>query len=384
MNNGSNPALEQPSVVLTAPSRGRKRGRPRKHFPLPETELSPGTSSTTIHQDSLRQDVLNVHDLRLLHHFTVSTATTLAGSLATSRVDQFWRVSVPELAFSYEFLLRILLSVSAVHLARAQPQEQHMHQTERHFSTGLEQMRMELGAPGSAHKSATLWISSMLVCYYTLGQGPKPGNYLCFGDEGATRWMSLLRGCRALREQIGENISTGPLAGLFGRGPEAEEADSMTNSPDSLSRTLPPLRQASRTPIGDYATPLRLLRQFIKQAEQSCNIDAFDLLNPCYEAMFADGNVRPGDHNATVFIWLWRVSDEYTQLLAQENPRALIVYSYFIVLLSTLESDHWFMEGWSKHVMGGIEAALPMKYWKWLLWPMQAIGYKPGEAQAPC
>jgi len=90
--------------------------------------------------------------------------------------------------------------------------------------------------------------------------------------------------------------------------------------------------------------------------------------------MFADGEVRPGDHNATVFVWLWRVSDEYTRLLAQEDPHALIIYSYFIVLLSTLEIDHWFMEGWSKHVMQGVEAALPMRYWNWLLWPMQVIG----------
>ena len=350
---------------------------------MPESKLSPGSSSTTIRQDNPSEDVLSVHDLRLLHHFTVSTASTLAGSLATPRVEHFWRVSVPELAFSYEFLLHIVLSVSAVHLGRVLPQEQHMQQAERHFSTGLEQMRLELGVPGSAHKSAALWVCSMLVCYYTLGQGPKPGNYLCFGDEGATRWMSLLRGCRAIREQMGDNISTAPLAGLFGQEAEAEKADLSTDSPDSLSRTLPPMRRTKLgTRIGDYATPLGLLRQFIKQADQPCTVDAFELLIPCYEAMFADGEVRPGDHNATVFVWLWRVSDEYTQLLLQEEPHALVIYGYFIVLLNTLEIDHWFMEGWSRHVMQGIEAALPMKYWNWLLLPMQAIGYEPGDRLA--
>ena len=383
IDNGSASALTKPVIEPTPPPQRRKRGRPRKHFPMPDAKLSPESSSTSIRQDNPSEDVLGVYDLRLLHHFTVSTASTLAGSLATRRVEHFWRVSVPELAFSYAFLLRIVLSVSAVHLGRVLPQEQHMQQAERHFSTGLEQMRMELGVPGSAHKSAALWISSMLVCYYTLGQGPKPGNYLCFGDEGATRWMSLLRGCRAIREQMGDNISTGPLAGLFGRGVEAGEVDLSTDPPDSLSRTLPPMRRTnSSTRIGDYADPLSLLRQFIEQANQPCNIEAFEVLIPCYEALFADGEVRHGDHNATVFVWLWRVSDEYTQLLFQEKPHALVIYSYFIVLLNTLEIDHWFMEGWSRHVMQGIEAALPMKYWKWLLWPMQAIGYEPGERLA--
>ncbi|KKY18873.1 putative c6 transcription factor [Diplodia seriata] len=57
---------------------------------------------------------LNMADLELLHHFTVTTAYTLG---ATAELQTWWRIEVPHLAISHPFVMRALLSLSGIHLA---------------------------------------------------------------------------------------------------------------------------------------------------------------------------------------------------------------------------------------------------------------------------
>jgi len=312
---------------------------------------------------------LDISSLQLLHHFSTSTGSTLAGNPGTSRVDRFWRVTAPKVGFSHYFLLDIILSVSAVHLATLYPDQRssYLDQAEERLSRGVAQMGKELAGLCPENCDAC-WIASILVCHHTLGLGPQPQNYLCFGGDDATKWIYLLRGCRSIFETMSEYIGRGLLAELF-----SAEAD---NGCDG--------HEAPPQPI-DYTTPLELLRCLLERADHDdCaspiadNLEALSLLKQGFEAAYGSGEERLRNNNGIVFVWLWRVPDGFIKSMLDKRPSALAIYAHFAVLLRTLE-DHWFVKGWPRHIVQGIDAVTPPGYQACLEWPKDMLGWEEGR-----
>jgi hypothetical protein len=65
-------------------------------------------------------------------------------------------------------------------------------------------------------------------------------------------------------------------------------------------------------------------------------------------------------------------------LLADEEQDALVVLSYFCVLLNKL-SRQWWLDGWVNHLMDKIYAALDEERRTWIIWPMEETGWLPRE-----
>lgn len=61
---------------------------------------------------------LNLLDLELLHNYSTSTCYTLSGDPI---LKNMWRITVPQIGFSYEFVMRNILALSALHLAYMNP-----------------------------------------------------------------------------------------------------------------------------------------------------------------------------------------------------------------------------------------------------------------------
>jgi Fungal specific transcription factor domain len=55
-------------------------------------------------------------DLRLMHHYTVTTSATLSPSGADSRVMRMWSHDIPQMAFDCDYVMNAMLAVSAAHL----------------------------------------------------------------------------------------------------------------------------------------------------------------------------------------------------------------------------------------------------------------------------
>ncbi|KAJ8124951.1 hypothetical protein O1611_g8689 [Lasiodiplodia mahajangana] len=62
--------------------------------------------------------------LRLLHHYFASAYTILSHEPATA---QLWRITVPEIAFSHEYLMHGVLALSALHYAHTHPAERQQY-----------------------------------------------------------------------------------------------------------------------------------------------------------------------------------------------------------------------------------------------------------------
>ena len=77
-----------------------------------------------------------------------------------------------------------------------------------------------------------------------------------------------------------------------------------------------------------------------------------------------------------IFIWLFRVSQEYLMLLREWTQEALAIFAYFCVILKRLETN-WWIEGWSTHLMRRLYPMLDEEHRLWIRWPVEEIGWVP-------
>lgn len=77
-----------------------------------------------------------------------------------------------------------------------------------------------------------------------------------------------------------------------------------------------------------------------------------------------------------IFIWLFRVQDDYLELLKRHSQEALVIFAYFCVILKRLD-HHWWIEGWSTHLMEKIWGILDEEHRLWVRWPIEEIGWIP-------
>lgn len=75
-------------------------------------------------------------DLELLHNYVTSTAFTIHTDPAMKIA---WRINVPQVGFAYEFVMRGILALSALHMAHFQPERRdfYIQQAMLQHQTGL-------------------------------------------------------------------------------------------------------------------------------------------------------------------------------------------------------------------------------------------------------
>ena len=80
--------------------------------------------SLPVTQFNANGPVLNMLDLELLHNFSTSTCYTLHSDPA---LKTLWRINVPQLGFQYDFVMRGLLALSALHMAYYKPERRDLY-----------------------------------------------------------------------------------------------------------------------------------------------------------------------------------------------------------------------------------------------------------------
>lgn len=303
----------------------------------------------------------NVSDLELLHNYTTSTAYTISN---VPDMQTFYRVNVPQMGFSYPFVLHAVIAFSARHMAhfRQTRRASYLVKADHHWEVALRTASALLPTVNETNGSA-LYIFAVFSCFYTLANGPKERDFLVFGDHGLAEWLVLFRGLRAVMETAGGNsMRAGSLSPLF----DATQQRVQKWNDHDLSTEHPPiaeLRQLAREITADNPNLATYLA-------------AIDNLSRCYACIFAaDGNSITG-HSQTVFIWLYRISDDFVLCLQQRQPMALTIFAYFVVLMNELGSL-WWLSGWVYHLLGGIYDALDEGNRPWIRWPIEKLGWVP-------
>ncbi|KAG0649895.1 Aspergillopepsin-2 [Hyphodiscus hymeniophilus] len=299
---------------------------------------------------------LNIADLELLHNYDTSTSYTLATIPA---LQNFLRLNVPRIAFSQPFLLHGILAISALHLAHFKKdlRSHYLTQAHHHYQLGL-RIATPLLAVMNEYTSSALYLFSTMITTFTLGMGPRAGDFLLFGEHGLAEGLVLFRGMRSLLEYHPEILEKSDLAPMF-----------------SIS-----IRQVLRQPSNDqHLESLRhcILESTTNFADVQVYLEALEKLSRSFPPNSTSGSRPSQTSPQTAFVWLWRLSDEFLSCLQKRDPIALVILAHFCVLLNDLGSL-WCMKGWADHLLSEIHKSLGEEHRMWMNWPMEEIGWIPG------
>lgn len=346
----------------------RKRGRPLKKWAttLEKAKTTPTEPPTDLAVVTLERALpislpLNIDDMQLFFHYITETSLTFGNEV-------LWRDKAAIIAFEYPFVLRLILAISGVHLARKSTEEclritRYEQLAEAHFSIALREVTTLLPQIDSKNCSA-LYIAAVLVCYNTFAKPPKKGHLIVIADDSEVAWWTLFRGVRFVIQRSGfDAIFSGPLRSAL----------------DNSSTTLPPLY--GRSGYIPWEAPLADLKRMIRDCEVP-GTETLEMLRQQLADCFRDvyGTLeKPEDttHGKmhVVIRWLWILEDDFIGQIKESRPAALILLAHFVVLLKTLEC-YWFMRGWARHIVQGIQERLDLVYSSWISWPKQQINWQ--------
>lgn len=327
---------------------------------------SPGLSQSPFLDANLTQSaehglsLFTIAELELLHNYYTSTAQSLSSNPA---LFHFWRVDVPKIAFKWPCLLHGLFSISALHLAhfRSESRDYYLAQADVYWNVALRSANPLLESINETNCHA-VYVFSILAAFYLLGKGPKPGDLLVFNGEGTVGTLLIIRGTRIIIESNSDVLQNGPVAVLFDVGIRR-----------IAGWSLPP-------PQSEHAL-IQELRSILTNLEDqnpraALYAEEIDNLSRSYHAVTAERNAAGHVSTQVIFVWLYRLSDEFLDCLQQREPMALTIFAFFVVLLRELDVT-WYLQDWVNHLISGIYHALSPGTRTWIRTPIERIGWIP-------
>ena len=275
-----------------------------------------------------------------------------------------WRDEIPRLALKQPFLMRGLLAVSALQLARLLPaqKDHYLAVAAHHQNLALPSYRYIV--EDIAHRMtrenchAILAFGHLTTAYAFASQHP-PGSVLFAGmcsSTGVPEWLYLLRGARGILAMAKDWIADGPLKfshrGLpetvdVSLSPEDFQLAALGDEIDNLGTASPEEHQE----LDIYREALFLLRQAFAIPYQPVEI---------LGVKFA------------VFIWVEVVPAEFLELLSSLKPVALVILAHLCVLLKKCEK-FWYMKGAAERIIFEVNNILKEGWRHWIAWPLQMV-----------
>jgi hypothetical protein len=326
-----------------------------------EQDRSDACSIPLVRQYALSEALpegLDLSDFSLLHHYTISTSFTLA---VVPGLQTFMRVNLPQLAFSNKFLLHGVLAVAALHLSRfkrdALEVNCYITKALHHHGIALRKATL-LMEELDIQSGPALYLFSVLCSSFTLGLGPKSGDFLLFRKNGISDWLVQVRGMRSLLETRPEILHHDALSPLF-----EISIRNMAHTNSGIDH-LPKLRQ-------------QILRVNPAPAELRTYLTALDQLSERFDVVASSSRRASQIFPQQVLVWLYLLEDYFVRLLQEEKPIALVILSHFCILLNSLGS-WWWIRGWMEHLLSAVYESLNQEFRIWMQRPIEETGWIPG------
>jgi hypothetical protein len=208
-----------------------------------------------------------------------------------------------------------------------------------------------------------LFLFSALTCIFACC-ATAHAEFSLFAEQGRlAEWVRLIRGMKTVIEHTNQNFLTTPLRPMFVYG--------------SRLRTTSSFHDLGSIERGRELT--RDLRQaiyhhvFHDQTLWDICAEALDALSKTLGvAMAVNEEEGPSLQTGDVFAWILELSDQYLDLLLQEDPYALAIFAHFCVALRQIEWV-WWTEGLSRRLLMQIYPVLDERYHCWMTWPREQI-----------
>ena len=95
---------------------------------------------------------------------------------------------------------------------------------------------------------------------------------------------------------------------------------------------------------------------------------AIESLKHAYQAI-SGASSGPG----SMWIWPMSLSQDFLNLINDNDPAALIILSHFVVLVHPFEKSLWFLHGWSSGVIAAVDRAIDTAWKGWIEWPILCV-----------
>lgn len=294
-----------------------------------------------------------MRDLALMQHWTVATCYGFGDIFVDD--SNAWREHVPMLAQQFPFLMRGILALSALHLAKTTPdrnlRNSHLQTAAYHQDLAIPEYRSALLDVKHDNAEAIMAFCAILTIY-SFAAPKEPG--LLFA-EGQPEWVFLHRSVGDMPLHWQSWLENSFLDRHLHRrrlgtvDPSLNPEDYRLGCLEALITSLPP-DEASEAPA--YEGALYWLRQAYAHAN-----------NP--ESML-------GEKDALLF-WIERVPQAYVELLSLHRPRAMVFLANATVLVKGA-SHLWYFEGFAEHMINEARQVMGVEYLPWIDWPLQAYG----------
>ncbi|KAG4285038.1 hypothetical protein FPRO06_06298 [Fusarium proliferatum] len=268
------------------------------------------------------------HGLELMHHYSSITANTLALRLDMQHI---WRMVLPEMSYNTPFLSHGLLSVAALHKGHLLParRDKYLDLAAYHQTYGMQGFRSIIHSINERNWHPAFCFSSTIVIYAFSSAGRT-------GDAMADilQIFVLIRGIRSSLFGAEQNLAETPFsawsAGIWIVG-ENDEASYDFDPP--LYRTALPL---------DTFQALRRLFAFYRTDLSDCNRADYEFATlQLRKSAILIAHAGPQAEIGMVMFFPYVISASIMSDIQANDPCALVLLSYFSVLLSLVEQQFW-------------------------------------------
>ncbi|GFG27831.1 hypothetical protein IFM61606_07891 [Aspergillus udagawae] len=284
--------------------------------------------------------------MELMHHYSTVTADTFA---VRPDMQYVWRIVVPEMGQRSPFVTHGILAVAAQHKAHLLPglRDKYLDMAAYHQVLGLEGFRAALSNVNHENWKPSFTFSSIIVIYLFV----------------------LVRGLRTtlLRDaQLGETELAPWSHGVWILGEYANNIYEQDPSPN-CSR-LPP----------DMFSALRRLSGFLNTTLPESSKDDYEVAVKYLRkaaTLIAHAGTRSEIGMAMFFPYV--IPENIIADIQAANPCALLLLSYFALLLKAVEDQFWYIRGWPTRLWAAADEHTKdyPKMQKMLEWP-KAQAYK--------
>jgi Zn(2)-Cys(6) binuclear cluster domain-containing protein len=316
-------------------------------WPVPKESpniLSPSPTVSTLTPETRQLSTsseLAIDDMMLIHHWTLHASLVFDQTVKWPEVNLPWQDGIVRVGFRFPFLLRGILSLSAIHKATTIPTAERSSlilQSTKHIDIALQAFRDQLSHPNPEYAPAMFALAAILIVHHL-----------------------AMAQIQSIKDPISE------LLGLFRlvKGVRVVLQGNWTSILNTEVGAL--LTAVKRQPVSGTMPEILSLHDLCDG--RAPYKQAIDSLHEVFlEVRQAKIQNTEQSTIALLFIWPSAVQDDFIELVLAKDPIALIIIAYFTILLR-IWGTAWWIKGWDRLIMGAVRDALPdSKYNKLLGW----------------
>ncbi|KAI1262698.1 hypothetical protein F5Y18DRAFT_149996 [Xylariaceae sp. FL1019] len=328
------------------------------HTPSTSNAAQPSSRAQSSDGGGAGTRTLTMLDLELLHHYCASTCLTLSSDPVTRN---YFHDNLPQVGFSHPYVLYSILALAASHLAHFRPESRQYYldeATARH--TAATSMAAPLLTDNSTTHIVPMYCFSTLTLFISFASLRVHEDTFFDADNAIPAWLNLFRGVRAVLEL--NSLFTSSISFLFRSRPEVNETwDTVSLTHDALKELQAHINESKSE----------------NDRERTCLLDVYTNLEKAYYFFYGEGCRFNNEAKLrSIFTWMYKVSNEYIDMLRCRNSNALCILAFFSVLLHQMDYN-WWLNGWGLHLIDRIYSALDDGHRFYIRWPIQEIGWIP-------